>query len=298
MNPYTKFKNKIKNEFSAASYADIDLDILSMWINKIIIQSSGAKSLDYDNVMFMRETFDRINVCYKTFDELIPTTLDDADLDAIPSDSNTWYFNFDNASWATHSYTNIREEMMKAMVSEAHSLLFGSFIKSLTDLTLPDRKFDISFGWNNVGDIGDILIKHMNSMKIDLGITGIGYSDFVILTSPMIVSVIQSSAKGMFTPAITTAFRGPNNTVTVGSFKGAKIISNIEDTQLNKTYIIYKPVIEYRPTTGMINDISVSLDVNTFNTLTITGVQVRPEDFKFESESAKHAIRVLNFDFI
>jgi len=46
-----------------------------------------------------------------------------------------------------------------------------------------------------------------------------GTGNFIVV-SPMIVSVLQSAAKSVFAPAISGAFKGPNNTMLVGTLNG------------------------------------------------------------------------------
>ena len=46
-----------------------------------------------------------------------------------------------------------------------------------------------------------------------------GTGNFIVV-SPMIVSVLQSAAKSVFAPAVSGAFKGPNNTMLVGTLNG------------------------------------------------------------------------------
>ena len=47
-----------------------------------------------------------------------------------------------------------------------------------------------------------------------------GVGNFIVV-SPMVVSVLQSAAKSVFAPAVDGSFKGPNNTMLVGTLNGS-----------------------------------------------------------------------------
>ena len=47
-----------------------------------------------------------------------------------------------------------------------------------------------------------------------------GAANFIVV-SPMVVSILQSAAKSVFAPAVAGSFKGPNNTMLVGTLNGS-----------------------------------------------------------------------------
>lgn len=297
MKPYTHLQNQIKNEMAEASFNEKDLDILSMWVNKIFSQSSGSRTLGNETLHLMREVFKQTNICYDTFNELVLTTVEDIDLDAPPPIVKNWRFDYDNTNLA--NYSHYKEEMLEFINSEIHMLMTTSFIDTINALTLLENNYIINTTMTDAGAMHTRLHRFMDEMKIKMGVDEKGYDNFVVLTSPMVVTLFQYYNKSSVTPAYYNDFRGPNNIMTAGRLSGAKIVSNINSTNLNSTYIIYNnsnnPVVKYAPKTGIINDIALDI-TNTFNGMSIWGVKVDPNDFIFTDESAKNAFMHLEIN--
>ncbi|WAX21699.1 hypothetical protein [Stenotrophomonas phage RAS14] len=301
MKPYTHLQNQIKNEMAEASFNEKDLDTLAMWINKIFSQSSGSRMSDSETLQLMRQAFKQINVCYDTFNELVFTTLDNTDLDAPPPNVKNWHFDFDSGGWANspHYQFDIKEEMIKVIASEAHMLMTTSFINTINVLTLPENHYIINTTMTDAGVMHTRLHRFMDEMKIKMGVDEKGYDNFVVLTSPMVVTLLQYYNKSSVTPEHYNDFRGPNNIMTAGRLSGAKIVSNISSTDLNSTYIIYNnpnnPVVKYAPKTGIVHDIALDT-TNTFNGMNVWGAEVDPNDFIFNDEAAKNAFMHLTIN--
>lgn len=74
-----------------------------------------------------------------------------------------------------------------------------------------------TFGGDRFAQLGIII----NAIANEIGRkTRRGVANFIVV-SPMIVSVLQSAAKSVFAPAVAGSFKGPNNTMLVGTLNGS-----------------------------------------------------------------------------
>jgi len=122
---------------------------------------------------------------------------------------------------------DIENEMTKALSAEIVQEIDAEIINDLLALAGTVRAFDFSTtgtGGNYtptfVGDRFANLGSVINAVANEIGRkTRRGVGNFIVV-SPMIVSVLQSAAKSVFAPAIEGSFKGPNNTMLVGTLNG------------------------------------------------------------------------------
>ena len=92
--------------------------------------------------------------------------------------------------------------------------------------------FDASLGPNYapawVGDRYSHLAVYINEVANEIARkTRRGAGNYIVV-SPVMVSVLQSAAKAVFAPAVEGSFKGPNNTMLVGTLNGTiKVYSYI-----------------------------------------------------------------------
>jgi len=123
---------------------------------------------------------------------------------------------------------NIETEMTTGMSAEIVQEIDNEIISDLLALAGTVSNWDGSlpgtpgyyrptFGGDRFAQLG-ILI---NAVANEIGRkTRRGIANFIVV-SPMIVSILQSAAKSVFAPAIAGSFKGPNNTMLVGTLNGS-----------------------------------------------------------------------------
>lgn len=122
---------------------------------------------------------------------------------------------------------NVETEMTTAMSAEIVSEIDAEIIGDLTALAGTVAAFDGSVaaapGYYNPTFVGDRFANlgaQINWVCNEIARkTRRGAGNFIVV-SPMVVSLLQTAAKSVFAPAIEGSFKGPNNTMLVGTLNG------------------------------------------------------------------------------
>lgn len=122
---------------------------------------------------------------------------------------------------------NVETEMTQAMTAEIVQEIDNEIITDLISLAGTSGSFDGSLpaapGFYRPTFVGDRLANlgaQINELANEIGRkTRRGVGNFIVC-SPMIVSLLQTAAKSAFAPAVSGSFKGPNNTMLVGTLNG------------------------------------------------------------------------------
>jgi hypothetical protein len=121
---------------------------------------------------------------------------------------------------------DIETEMTKATSAEIVQEIDSEIIQDLYGLAGTVRNFDFAqtLGPNYapawVGDRYAHLAVYINEIATEIARkTRRGAANFIVV-SPAIVAILQSGSKAVFAPAIEGSFKGPNNTMLVGTLNG------------------------------------------------------------------------------
>lgn len=121
---------------------------------------------------------------------------------------------------------DIENELTKALSAEIVQEIDAEIINDLLALAGTVRAFDFAltdgpaYAPAFVGDRFSNLGATINFVANEIGRkTRRGVGNFIVV-SPMIVSVLQTASKSVFAPAIEGSFKGPNNTMLVGTLNG------------------------------------------------------------------------------
>jgi hypothetical protein len=122
---------------------------------------------------------------------------------------------------------DLESEMTKALSAEIVQEIDAEIIGDLLALAGTVRTFDFSatdgtaYAPTFVGDRFANLGVRINEVANEIARkTRRGAGNFIVV-SPMIVSVLQSAARSVFAPAVEGSFKGPNNTMLVGTLNGS-----------------------------------------------------------------------------
>lgn len=126
---------------------------------------------------------------------------------------------------------DIESEMTQALSAEIVQEIDAEIINDLIALAGTVETFD-GAGAGVYGAGGNYTPAYVGDRLANLGViinrvaneigakTRRGVGNFIVV-SPMIVSVLQSAAKSVFAPAVDGSFKGPNNTMLVGTLNGS-----------------------------------------------------------------------------
>jgi hypothetical protein len=122
---------------------------------------------------------------------------------------------------------DLENEMTQALSAEIVQEIDNEIITDLLGLAGTVAAFDGSLpgapGYYRPTFVGDRLANlgvMINYVANEIGRkTRRGVGNFIVV-SPMIVSVLQSASKSVFAPAVQGSFKGPNNTMLVGTLNG------------------------------------------------------------------------------
>ncbi len=135
---------------------------------------------------------------------------------------------------------DIESEMTQALSAEIVQEIDSEIINDLLALAGTVQTFDGNpAGTYGGGGAGNYAPAYVGDRLANLGVlvnhvaneiarrTRRGAGNFIVV-SPLIVSVLQSAAKSVFAPAVEGSFKGPNNTMLVGTLNGTiKVYSYI-----------------------------------------------------------------------
>jgi len=135
---------------------------------------------------------------------------------------------------------DIESEMTQALSAEIVQEIDAEIINDLLALAGTVQTFDGNpAGTYGGGGAGNYAPAYVGDRLANLGViinhvtneiarrTRRGAGNFIVV-SPLIVSVLQSAAKSVFAPAVEGSFKGPNNTMLVGTLNGTiKVYSYI-----------------------------------------------------------------------
>jgi hypothetical protein len=138
---------------------------------------------------------------------------------------------------------DIESEMTQALSAEIVQEIDAEIINDLLALAGTVQTFDgAGGGVYGGGGAGNYAPAYVGDRLANLGVlinyvaneiarrTRRGAANFIVV-SPLIVSVLQSAAKSVFAPAVEGSFKGPNNTMLVGTLNGTiKVYSYIWNT--------------------------------------------------------------------
>jgi len=125
---------------------------------------------------------------------------------------------------------DLESEMTQALSAEIVQEIDQEIITDLVALAGTVDTFDGS-GTGAYGTAGQYTPAYVGDRLANLGViinrvaneiarkTRRGAGNFIVV-SPLIVSVLQSAAKSVFAPAVEGSFKGPNNTMLVGTLNG------------------------------------------------------------------------------
>lgn len=129
---------------------------------------------------------------------------------------------------------DLESEMTKALSAEIVQEIDSEIIQDLLGLagTVRTFDFDVTTGptyapaW--VGDRYSHLAVFINEIANEIARkTRRGAGNYIVV-SPVVVSILQSATRAVFAPAIEGSFKGPNNTMLVGTLNGTiKVYSYI-----------------------------------------------------------------------
>lgn len=121
---------------------------------------------------------------------------------------------------------DVESEMSKALSAEIVQEIDAEIINDLLALAGTVRSFDLAdtsapnYMPAYIGDRFSNLGATINAVANEIARkTRRGAGNFIVV-SPMMVSVLQTAAKAAWTPAIEGSFKGPNNTMLVGTLNG------------------------------------------------------------------------------
>lgn len=127
---------------------------------------------------------------------------------------------------------DLESEMTQALSAEIVQEIDQEIITDLIALSGTTETFDgAGSGTYGGGGAGNYAPAYIGDRLANLGViinrvaneiarkTRRGAGNFIVV-SPMIVSILQSAAKSVFAPAIEGSFKGPNNTMLVGTLNG------------------------------------------------------------------------------
>jgi hypothetical protein len=135
---------------------------------------------------------------------------------------------------------DIESEMTQALSAEIVQEIDAEIINDLLALAGTVQTFDGNpAGTFGGGGSGNYAPAYVGDRLANLGViinhvaneiarrTRRGAANFIVV-SPLVVSVLQSAAKSVFAPAVEGSFKGPNNTMLVGTLNGTiKVYSYI-----------------------------------------------------------------------
>lgn len=138
---------------------------------------------------------------------------------------------------------DIESEMTQALSAEIVQEIDAEIITDLLALAGTVQTFDGNpAGTFGGGGSGNYAPAYVGDRLANLGViinyvaneiarrTRRGAGNFIVV-SPLIVSVLQSAAKSVFAPAVEGSFKGPNNTMLVGTLNGTiKVYSYLWNT--------------------------------------------------------------------
>lgn len=125
---------------------------------------------------------------------------------------------------------DLESEMTQGLSAEIVQEIDAEIIGDLLALAGTVATFDGS-GGGTYGTAGNYTPTYIGDRLANLGVlvnfvaneigrrTRRGTANFMVC-SPMVVSVLQSAAKSVFAPAVSGSFKGPNNTMLVGTLNG------------------------------------------------------------------------------
>lgn len=128
---------------------------------------------------------------------------------------------------------DIESEMTQALSAEIVQEIDAEIISDLIALAGTTSTFDGASGGGYGGGVaGTYAPTYVGDRLANIGViinrvaneigrkTRRGVGNFIVV-SPMIVSVLQSASKSVFAPAVEGSFKGPNNTMLVGTLNGS-----------------------------------------------------------------------------
>ena len=140
-----------------------------------------------------------------------------------------WTIEAQQDAHAQHSM-DLETEMTSALSAEIVQEIDNEIITDLLGLAGTARVFDYSLTASAVSGgyfptyIGDRLANigvQINEIANEIGRkTRRGVGNFIVV-SPMMVSALQSASKSVFAPAVSGEFKGPTNTMFVGTLNGS-----------------------------------------------------------------------------
>lgn len=152
---------------------------------------------------------------------------------------------------------DLESEMTKALSAEIVQEIDSEIIQDLLGLagTVRTFDFDTSSGptyapaW--VGDRYSHLAVYINEIANEIARkTRRGAANYIVV-SPVIVSILQSAAKAVFAPAVEGSFKGPNNTMLVGTLNGTiKVYSYIWNQETLGTSAPNRILVGYKGGNG------------------------------------------------
>lgn len=126
-----------------------------------------------------------------------------------------------------HGGMDLESELTKTLSAEIVQEIDAEIINDLLGLAGTARNFDFSvtgigpsYAPAFVGDrFANLGVRINEVANVIARKTRRGTGNYIVV-SPMIVSVLQSAAKAVFAPAVEGSFKGPNNTMLVGTLNG------------------------------------------------------------------------------
>lgn len=140
------------------------------------------------------------------------------------------------AGWTVEAMQDLKSQHGLDLESELSQVVSAEIVQEIDSEILTDlialAGTTAAFDYNTIGAGPTYQPAYLGDRFANLGIiinavaneiarkTRRGAANFIVV-SPMVVSILQSAAKSVFAPAVAGSFKGPNNTMLVGTLNGS-----------------------------------------------------------------------------
>lgn len=272
---------------------------------EVILKARESNNLNVYGSMFMMNVAVELLNLFEAYRLFINVDLSNMK-PGSPEDSAKYLlqgFTFDPLTPA-----GITRELIKATYAKLFDELIKEFFKLLKTIVVEDNKKLINYPLfsqsatlaDRTASIHNLIYDELIAVKNKVALTkSHDLTDMFIVTSPVIVSVMQShkddNGDYVFAPAPEGSFKGPTNMLLCGTWYGAKVYSSLITDPLYSTKLSHLlagyngvNVPTLKPSSGLYNNIKTEYCHETyepktafmFNVPTISDLEMKPDTEK------------------
>lgn len=270
---------------------------LGEWNIQTILNSNGFEYLDASQLRMVEVLLRSNNALLKSLTDFVGVSTDYISVNNPKIEH--WFRTFDTSSLTPKSAKlNADAEILHFIRKDILTYLQLTFIDQLEDIHISNNVPTFQYDKDARIELVPYIIKEMDKMKIDLGLTNHGYDNFIVMGPVMLTEMFKNysyNSSNLHYYSTSAIDWSDGAFVKTGYYGEVKLFSFFDRDKSNpRSFIIYNdpdnPSLIYAPKVGQFSNVTGGPTY--VGELRISGSDINYDDFIFTNENSSKSLRM------